>query len=113
MVSFKQARKLVMEKAVTLGQEIIKLDGAFGRIVAEDIHSKNPVPPFRNSAVDGYAVRSLDIKGQIGQVRLKLVAKQPAGDYYGKKNRPEPDGKSNDRSPGATCCGCSCPSRRS
>ena len=85
MVSFKQARKLVMEKAVTLGQEIIKLDGVFGRIVAEDIHSKNPVPPFRNSAVDGYAVRSLDIKGQIGQVRLKLVAKQPAGDYYGKK----------------------------
>src|SRR3954462_3796883 len=43
-------------ETVTLGQ-------ADGRILAQDIAAPLPLPPFTNSAVDGYAVRSADLSG--------------------------------------------------
>ncbi|NMC65643.1 MAG: molybdopterin molybdenumtransferase MoeA, partial [Acidobacteria bacterium] len=87
MIAYEQARKLVIEKATILGQEVVTLDEAFGRVAARDIKSKISVPPFRNSAMDGYALRSEDTKQEKGEnyVSLKLVAAQPAGDYFRKK----------------------------
>ncbi|MCX8160932.1 MAG: molybdopterin molybdotransferase MoeA [Candidatus Saccharicenans sp.] len=85
MISYEQARKLVMERARTLGKEEVTLARALGRVAAAEIRSKIPVPPFRNSAVDGYAIRSEDTTGQAGPVRLKLQAEQPAGEYFGKR----------------------------
>lgn len=87
MIPYEQARKLVIEKAKPLGQEVVTLDEALGRVVAKDISSKINVPPFRNSAMDGYAVRSEDTKQEKREnyVSLKLVAAQPAGDYFRKK----------------------------
>jgi molybdopterin molybdotransferase len=41
--------------------EIVDLGRADGRILAEDISAPLPLPPFTNSAVDGYAVRSRDL----------------------------------------------------
>jgi len=43
--------------------ETVALDRADGRILAEDIAAPLPLPPFTNSAVDGYAVRSDDLSG--------------------------------------------------
>ncbi|HNS04766.1 MAG TPA: molybdopterin molybdotransferase MoeA, partial [Candidatus Saccharicenans sp.] len=89
MIPYEQARKLVIEKAKLLGQEVVTLDEALGRVVAKDISSKINVPPFRNSAMDGYAVRSEDTKQakRENYVSLKLVAAQPAGDYFRKRIR--------------------------
>jgi len=41
--------------------ETVPLDQADGRILATDISAPLPLPPFTNSAVDGYAVRSRDL----------------------------------------------------
>jgi molybdenum cofactor synthesis domain-containing protein len=40
--------------------ERIELDSAAGRVCAEDVVAAADVPPFDRSAMDGYAVRSLD-----------------------------------------------------
>ena len=40
----------------------MKLENCKERILAEDIKSKINVPPFNNSAVDGYAILNSDIK---------------------------------------------------
>jgi molybdopterin molybdotransferase len=41
--------------------ETVSLAEADGRILASDISAPLPLPPFTNSAVDGYAVRSRDL----------------------------------------------------
>jgi molybdopterin molybdotransferase len=41
--------------------ETVALKEADGRILAADISASLPLPPFANSAVDGYAVRSRDL----------------------------------------------------
>jgi molybdopterin molybdotransferase len=48
---------------VTAVQEVetVALTGADGRILANDISASLPLPPFTNSAVDGYAVCSRDL----------------------------------------------------
>ncbi len=88
MISFEEAIKLVMEQAKILGREKVSLEKAYGRVAAEEIRSKIPVPPFRNSAVDGYAVRSEDTKTENFPARLRLLAEQPAGEYFRKVLRP-------------------------
>ncbi|RFT15299.1 MAG: Molybdopterin biosynthesis protein MoeA [Candidatus Saccharicenans subterraneus] len=88
MISYEQAKNLVMERARVLGKEEVALAGAPGRVAAAEIRSKIPVPPFRNSAVDGYAIRSEDTAGQAGPARLKLRAEQPAGEYFRKRLGP-------------------------
>ncbi len=39
----------------------IALGEADGRILARDVRAPLPLPPFTNSAVDGYAVRGSDL----------------------------------------------------
>jgi len=73
MISYDQARNLVMERARILGREVVSLDKALGRVAAEEIRSRIPVPPFRNSAVDGYAVKSADT-GVVPPARLERLA---------------------------------------
>ncbi len=41
--------------------ETVSLTAADGRVLASDISASLPLPPFTNSAVDGYAVRSRDL----------------------------------------------------
>lgn len=41
--------------------EIVPLEAAFHRILAEDCYSRINVPPHTNSAMDGYAIRGADL----------------------------------------------------
>ena len=41
--------------------DTVSLEKALGRVLAEDIHSRLDIPPFDNSAMDGYALRSADL----------------------------------------------------
>ncbi len=43
--------------------EIVEMASADGRFLANPLVAQVPLPPFTNSAVDGYAVRSADIVG--------------------------------------------------
>lgn len=46
---------------VMASSESVPLHLADGRVAAEDVYAGNDLPPFANSAVDGYAVRHADL----------------------------------------------------
>ncbi|MBI04612.1 MAG: hypothetical protein CMI96_02220 [Pelagibacteraceae bacterium] len=49
-------------KKIIFNTELIDLKNSQGRILAENLKSKIHLPPFNNSAVDGYALRKTDLK---------------------------------------------------
>ena len=60
--TLEEARKKLLKAAekIPLRTEWVPLSQAFGRILAQDIRAEAPIPAFRRSSVDGYAVRSAD-----------------------------------------------------
>src|SRR5260370_18228716 len=62
MMSVDEAVGIIAAR-VTAVQEVetVALTDADGRILANDISASLPLPPFTNSAVDGYPVRSRDL----------------------------------------------------
>ena len=60
LVDADEAAALVLERVPVLGVESVALRDAWGRVLAEDLVGEAPLPPFRSSAVDGYAVRAAD-----------------------------------------------------
>jgi molybdenum cofactor synthesis domain-containing protein len=60
---------------------LIDLDGALGLVLAEAVTAAEDVPPFANTAMDGYAVRAADTAGaRAGQpVPLTVIGTLPAG----------------------------------
>jgi molybdopterin molybdotransferase len=63
VISVEQALDKVLDSITILGEEERPILECLGQVLAEDIHSKIDVPPKDNSALDGYAVRAVDIKG--------------------------------------------------
>ena len=53
--------------------EIINLLNAEDKILAENLYSKIDLPPFKNSAVDGYALLKKDLnKSQKKLIKIEL-----------------------------------------
>jgi molybdopterin molybdotransferase len=63
MISPDEALKIVLENVAPLGVERVSILDALGRNIAEEIRSPRDIPGFDNSAMDGYAVRSVDVAG--------------------------------------------------
>ena len=62
MMSVDEAVGLIAARVTPVGEvETVALADADGRILAHDIAAPLPLPPFTNSAVDGYAVASRDL----------------------------------------------------
>jgi molybdopterin molybdotransferase len=57
--------------------ERVQLVSALGRVLAEDLRSPIDVPGWDNSAMDGYAVRTADLKGPLAS--LPVSQRIPAG----------------------------------
>jgi molybdopterin molybdotransferase len=79
MMSVDEAVAIITAK-VTPVQEIetVDLSEADGRVLASDVAAPLPLPPFTNSAVDGYAVRSGDLPKR-GEVAVTVVGRAEAG----------------------------------
>ena len=60
-----------------LGAESVSLEAAAGRVLAEAVTAQLDVPPFDNSAMDGYALRA-DDAGQWLPVSQRITAGTPA-----------------------------------
>jgi molybdopterin molybdotransferase len=58
--------------------EIVSLADADGRVLAEDLVATLQLPPFTNSAVDGYAVRADDIPAEAARL-FPVTARLQAG----------------------------------
>jgi molybdopterin molybdotransferase len=63
MISVEDALKLILSTTPILGMEKVDIITALGRVIGENIYSPSDIPPFDNSAMDGYAVKSEDTKG--------------------------------------------------
>lgn len=78
LISVAEARDLIDSNIGPLASEAVALTEALDRIAAEDVAAVEPVPPFDNSAMDGYAVRSEDLAAP-QPVRLRVVDESRAG----------------------------------
>jgi molybdopterin molybdotransferase len=78
LLSVDDARALIMERLRPVtAVETIVLAEAHGRVLAEPIIAPIDLPPFDNSAVDGYAVRHADLSA--GPTVLPVVGRVAAG----------------------------------
>jgi molybdopterin molybdotransferase len=79
MMTVAEARALFVERlSPVVGTETVPLAAADGRVLAADLASPLPLPPFDNSAVDGYAVRFDDLAAA-GETRLPVAGRLAAG----------------------------------
>jgi len=78
MLKFKEANKIISKafEELKLRTEEISITNALNRVLAEDIISDVDLPPFDNSAMDGYAIKfNPNIK------EWKIVGEIKAGNY--------------------------------
>jgi len=64
----------------------VPLEESLGRALAEDLFATATLPPWDNSAMDGYAVRHLDVRGATAgsPVSLEVVGEMKAGELPGR-----------------------------
>ncbi|MBW3534371.1 MAG: molybdopterin molybdotransferase MoeA [Gemmatimonadetes bacterium] len=72
----------IMAATPRLASEEVALEAAFGRVLGEDVTAGATLPPWDNSAMDGYAVRGADIDGASEHAPrvLRVVGEVWAGD---------------------------------
>lgn len=85
MIEFERALKLVLNNTKGLSRESVPIEDSVGRVLMEDVYSKIDMPPFNKSAMDGYAVKALDIKKI--PVKLKCIGFIEAGGSFCKTLR--------------------------
>src|SRR4051812_39809535 len=83
MLSVAEASERILAEIRPLATESVPLRRALGRVCAEDINAAVTMPPWSNSSMDGYAVRSADLTpAMTGKaVKLKVVGTIAAGGF--------------------------------
>jgi molybdopterin molybdotransferase len=81
LIAFEEARAAVLERLRPLPPRRVPLGDALGCVLAEDVAAAEDLPPFANSAMDGFALRSEDVRdaGEGSSVKLRLVGEVFAG----------------------------------
>ncbi len=79
LLSVEAAQALITERVPPLpGAAPLPLRQALGRVLAADVVAPLPLPPFFNTAVDGYAFRHADLASG-GETVLRLAGRVAAG----------------------------------
>jgi molybdopterin molybdotransferase len=79
LLPVQEVERLINERVLPVADvDTVALKTAWGRVVAADIAAPIDLPPFDNSAVDGYAVRHADLASK-GETRLCIVDRVTAG----------------------------------
>ena len=81
-LSVTDAQKCVLESVAVLGTEPVRLEQSLGRVLAEDVRANRDLPPYDVSAMDGYALRSADLKNI--PAALEIIEDIKAGDMPAK-----------------------------
>lgn len=81
MISVEEALERILAEIKPLSVEQVPLPAALGLVLAQDIVAQEDIPPFSNSAMDGFALRSRDSQPRHeGQLpRLKVTGEVAAG----------------------------------
>ncbi len=77
MRTLEAAQAAVLDAMAVLPAQPATLREARGLVLAEDVTAPHDVPPFANSAMDGYAVRAADVATV--PVMLEVIEDVPAG----------------------------------
>ena len=81
MISLEEAQSYVIKNVDALeGENVLLLEGR-NKVIAEPVVSSESIPPFDNTAVDGYAVKAIDTQGatENSPVSLEMLETIPAG----------------------------------
>lgn len=83
LISVQEAQERILRFFDTLPIETIALENALGLVLAEDIHAPFDLPPFTSSSMDGFALRSEDIRTASPEnpVTLRVIQDIPAGTF--------------------------------
>ncbi|MFQ5903867.1 MAG: gephyrin-like molybdotransferase Glp, partial [Candidatus Binatia bacterium] len=86
VISVNEAVQLILEQVSPLAGEEVPILEANGRVLFEDVRARRSVPPFANSAMDGFAVRWQDVAqaSAASPVTLRVLEDVPAG-YLAKR----------------------------
>ena len=78
-IAIEEARTIILDAVARGPEERVKLEAALGRTLAEPVISRDAIPPFDNSAMDGFAVRT----GDLGRLpaTLRIIEDIPAGSF--------------------------------
>ena len=84
MITVEEAIHLILDQIHPLGRERLNILQSLGRVLGEDIIARRHIPPWDNSAMDGYAVRWQDIQKASSKkgVRLTVLGDLPAGRIF-------------------------------
>ena len=77
ILSLGEAQALVLGRVRPLEAETLPLADAAGRFLAEPARAVVDLPPFRSSAMDGYALRSVETPGRL-PVAVRIAAGAPS-----------------------------------
>jgi molybdopterin molybdotransferase len=78
LLAIEDVERRINERVIPVAEtETVALKDARGRVLATDIIAPIDLPPFDNSAVDGYAARHADLGS--GETTLKIVDRLTAG----------------------------------
>ncbi len=82
LISVEDALERILASIQPVGVETVPLTASHGRVLAAAITAAVNVPPFANSAMDGYAVQAADSHSAsaAAPVRLRVVDNIPAGE---------------------------------
>jgi molybdopterin molybdotransferase len=72
-----EALDIVLRETPTLPVEEVALEDALGRVLAEDVRADADMPPFDRAAMDGYALRAVDVATV--PARLRVTGEVAAG----------------------------------
>jgi molybdopterin molybdotransferase len=74
-----EVERILRERVMPVAEtETVPLGAAYGRVLASDVTAPISLPPFDNSAVDGYAVRAADLD-PTAETRLAIMGRVTAG----------------------------------
>jgi len=84
-LTLKQAQKVILSSAQPLLSEELPVQACLGRSLSQDLVARATLPPWDNSAMDGYAVRGEEIShaGPSTPVVLSVTGVVHAGDLPG------------------------------
>jgi molybdenum cofactor synthesis domain-containing protein len=74
VISLADAQQQILDAIIPLAPRSTSLRDALGLVLAQDVIATEPVPPFANTGMDGYAVRAADTPGT-----LRVIGELPAG----------------------------------
>ena len=83
MQTVAEASGRILQHITRLGVERVPLLDSLGRVLAEQVRAPMTLPAWANSAMDGYAVRAVDIDGVTPErpVRLRVLETVAAGGF--------------------------------